>query len=75
MEIVVAGLACVGTVLGSLFGVLASNKLVVYRLEQLERKVSVHNNLVERMTIVERDLAATDRNIEGIRRQLEREAV
>ena len=40
-----------------LFGVLAANRLVTYRLEQLERKVDRHNTLVERMALVEKDVA------------------
>jgi len=36
-------------VLGSLAGILTANRLVVYRIEQLEAKVSKHNNLVERI--------------------------
>lgn len=45
----VAVLSFAGTVLGSLFGVWASNKLMQYRIEQLEKKVDKHNHLVERM--------------------------
>lgn len=37
-----------GMIIGSLTGILVSNKLVTYRLEQLEKKVEKHNNLVER---------------------------
>ena len=36
---------------------LAANRLVTYRLEQLERKVDRHNTLVERMALVEKDVA------------------
>lgn len=46
-------LGCLGTVLGSFFGVFASSKLTSHRLLQLEKKVEMHNNLVERMTKVE----------------------
>lgn len=38
-----------GTALGSICGVLAANKLTNYRVEQLEKKVDKHNNLIERM--------------------------
>ena len=48
-EIVVALLSLVGTLGGSFLGVLASNKLINYRIQQLEKKVEKHNNLVERM--------------------------
>ena len=46
--IVVALLGFAGTLLGSLFGVLAAQKLTQYRLSQLEEKVNKHNNLIER---------------------------
>ena len=47
-EIVVALLALAGTLSGSFFAHRRSTALVVYRLEQLEKKVAAHNNLVER---------------------------
>ena len=46
--IIVAILGFAGTLLGSLFGVLAAQKLTQYRLSQLEEKVNKHNNLIER---------------------------
>lgn len=30
-----------------------NNKLLVYRLEQLEKKMDKHNNVIERVTILE----------------------
>lgn len=52
-EIIVALITIIGTMAASLSGILISNRLTVYRIEQLEKKVEKHNNLVERMTIVE----------------------
>ena len=46
--IIVAVLGFAGTLLGSLLGVLAAQKLTQYRLAQLEEKVNKHNNLIER---------------------------
>ena len=46
--IFVALLGFAGTLMGSLFGVLAAQKLTQYRLAQLEEKVNKHNSLVER---------------------------
>ena len=51
--VIVACLSLFGTVIGSGLGVIASNKLVQYRLEQLEKKVQAHNNLVERTYKIE----------------------
>ena len=56
--VIVALIALLGTAFGSVAGILTANRLVVYRIEQLEAKVSKHNNLVERMykleSVVER---------------------
>ena len=46
--VAVAALSLLGTLLGSLGGVIASSKLTNFRLEPLERKVQAHNNLIER---------------------------
>ena len=46
--VLVALIGLGGSGLGSLFGVLVSSRLTQYRLEQLEKKVQAHNNLVER---------------------------
>lgn len=47
-EILVALIGLAGSAIGSLCGVLVSSKLTQYRIEQLEKKVEKHNNLVER---------------------------
>ena len=52
-EITVALLSAAGTLLGSLGGILASNRLTNYRIAQLEKRVDKHNNLVERMATAE----------------------
>ncbi len=46
--ITVALISLFGTLGGSLLGILAANRLTVYRIEQLEKKVEKHNNLIER---------------------------
>lgn len=61
--VIVALLSLVGTLIGSLFGILASNKLVVYRLEQLEKKVEKHNNVLERVYILEKNEAIIEEEI------------
>ena len=52
-DIVVALIALAGTAIGSLGGILAASKLSNYRIEQLEKKVDKHNNVVERIAVVE----------------------
>ncbi len=61
--IIVAVLGLVGTLAGSYFANRKSTALVIYRLEQLEQKVSKHNNLVERTYKLEEHLAVVDESI------------
>lgn len=42
-----------GSATGCVAGILASQRLTNYRLQQLESRVDKHNNLVERMTASE----------------------
>ena len=58
--IVVAALGLVGTLAGSYLANRKSTALVIYRLEQLEQKVSKHNNLVERTYALEESVALLD---------------
>lgn len=61
--IIVAVLGLVGTLAGSYFANRKSTALIAYRLEQLEQKVSKHNNLVERTYKLEEHLAVVDESI------------
>ena len=65
-ELVSALLALVGTIVGSFGGIMAANRLTTYRLEQLEEKVKKHNNLVERMAIVEQSTKSAHHRIDEL---------
>lgn len=65
--IIVALLSLFGTLAGSLGGILAANKMTTYRIEQLEKKVETHNNLISRMYEVEKHEAILDEEIEQLK--------
>ena len=65
-EIAVAICSLVGTLVGSLAGIMTANRLTNYRIEQLEEKVKKHNNLVERMIIVEQSPKSAHHRIDGL---------
>ena len=48
LELLTALLSVVGSLLGTLGGILAGTKLINYRLKQLEDRVQAHNGLIER---------------------------
>ena len=67
-EVIVALLGFAGTLLGSLFGVLAAQKLTQYRLAQLEEKVSKHNNLIERTFKLEGRMDEAEHDIKDLKK-------
>lgn len=69
-DILTALIAFAGTLVGSLGGILAANRLTVYRIEELEKKVSKHNNLVERMFCVESSVKSAHHRIDELREEI-----
>ena len=65
-EIAVAICSLVGTLVGSLAVIMTANRLTNYRIEQMEEKVKKHNNLVERMIIVEQSTKSAHHRIDGL---------
>ena len=64
--VLTAVLSCIGTIVGSVAGILASARLTSFRLQQLEEKVKLHNNLVERMITVEQSTKSAHHRIDEI---------
>ncbi|MBS6475451.1 MAG: hypothetical protein KH354_05660 [Clostridiales bacterium] len=65
-EIWTALIAFLGTALGTFGGILTSNKLVNYRLKQLEDEVRQHNNFARRMPVVEEQIKVINHRIEDL---------
>lgn len=62
-SIIVAVLALLGTLGGTFGGILTANKLTNYRIEQLEKKVEKHNQVVERVYLLEKHEAVMEEEI------------
>lgn len=62
-EIIVALIGLFGSAVGSLVGILINSRLSNYRIEQLEKKVDKHNNLIERTYNLEREEAVLQEEI------------
>ena len=63
-----AVLSLVGTIVGSLGGIVISSKLTNYRIEQLERRVAEHNNFAHRMPVVEEQISVINHRISDLER-------
>ncbi len=68
--VIVAMLALIGTLGGSFGGILAANKLVNYRIEQLEKKVDLHNKVIERVYKLEQKDAVEEEEIKVINHRI-----
>lgn len=71
--VIVGILSLIGTLGGSLAGIIASNRLTVFRLSKLEEKVAKHNNLIERMYVVEASTKSAHHRIDELREELSNE--
>ncbi len=71
-EIVVAMLALAGTLSGSFIAHRHSSSLLFYRLEQLEKKVAAHNNLVERTFLLEEQSSVLAERLKAASHRIDR---
>lgn len=67
-EIIIALISLLGTLGGSLGGILVSSKMTNYRLQQLEERVAEHNNFARRMPVIEEQIKVINHRIEDLER-------
>lgn len=70
-EVLIAVLGFVGTIVGSAIGAFGGLKLTSYRLEQLEKKVDKHNNVIERTFVMEERQKNQDERLDAVERRLD----
>ncbi len=71
-EVVITALiGLCGSALGTFGGIIVSNKLTNYRLEQLEKKVEKHNSVIERTFRIEEHDKVVDERIKVINHRIE----
>lgn len=66
MDNIVDVISSLSGFIGAFGGILVSTKLNNYRLEQLEKKVEKHNNVIERMTVVEEQVKVANHRIDDL---------
>lgn len=81
VSIIVAVLSCIGTAGGAITGIIVSNRLSTYRIEQLEKKVdgindnfkdfsTNINDVKERVIILEQSTKSAHHRLDDITQQL-----
>ena len=70
-SVIVAALALIGTLAGTYFSNRKGTALIAYRLEELEKRVEAHNNLVERMYQVEERTELQEEKLKVVNHRLQ----
>ena len=66
-SLAVAAMSLIGTLAGTFGGILVSNRLTTYRIEQLEKKVAAHNGVVERTFRLEGRMTEAEHDIRDLK--------
>lgn len=69
--VIVALVSLVGTLIGTFGGIVTGTKLTNYRIEQLEKRVDKHNNLVERTYGIEEKLEVHEEKFKVINHRID----
>lgn len=67
VALITGGLA----VFGNLIVSLSNNSKTLYRIEQLEKKMEKHNNIIERVALLEHDEQTQWKRIDELREQID----
>jgi len=54
MEVIVSLVSALGSALGTFCGIMVNSKLTNFRIEQLEKKVDKHNQVIDRVYELEK---------------------
>lgn len=65
-EVIVSLITLAGSALGTFAGIAVNSKLTNFRLEQLEKRVNKHNNVIERTGKLEERVGALDYRLKEI---------
>lgn len=68
--IVSALIALAGSLIGTFAGIITSTKLVNYKINELQKQVEKHNNLIERTYNCEQKLAVHDEQLKVINHRI-----
>jgi len=68
-SVLVGILSLIGTIFGSVLGIIATNRLTVFRIEQLEKKVDKHNNIIERTYILEEKIKVANHRLDDLEKK------
>ena len=60
------------SLIGTALGTFGGTRLMSYRIEQLEKRVEKHNNVVERMALAENNIKVANHRIDDLESEVKR---
>ena len=69
-EIIISLISLLGTLGGSLGGILVSSKMTNYRLQQLESRVAEHNGFAREIPVLKEQIKVANHRIEDLEKEV-----
>lgn len=66
-EVLNALISAIAVIVSGLISAIVSNKLMAYRIEQLEKKVDKHNSVIDRTYHLEAEVEVLENEIENLK--------
>lgn len=66
-EVLNALISAIAVIVSGLISAIVSNKLMTYRIEQLEKKVDKHNTVIDRTYHLEAEVEVIENEIENLK--------
>lgn len=66
-EVLHALINAIAVIVSGLISAIVSNKLMAYRIEQLEKKVDKHNNIIDRTYHLEAEVEVLENEVENLK--------
>lgn len=66
-EVLNALISAIAVIVSGLISAIVSNKLMAYRIEQLEKKVDKHNSVIDRTYRLEAEIEVIENEIENLK--------
>lgn len=68
-EVLHALISAIAVIVSGLISAIVSNKLMAYRIEQLEKKVDKHNSVIDRTYHLEAEVEVIENEIENLKNE------
>lgn len=70
MEVIISLISALGSALGTFAGIMVNSRLTNFRIEQLEKKVDMHNQVIDRVYELEKHSAVYEEEMKVVNHRI-----